>query len=75
MISSIIQQMIQYSLATSLDFLIIQGGRLIWFPPYMVWLFSTCKGYDSSIIILKNGHNLGSDYHFLMKLSGLFNDG
>ena len=53
----------------------IQGGRLIWFPPYMVWLFSTCKGYDSSIIILKNGHNLGSDYHFLMKLSELFNDG
>ena len=54
---------------------IIQGGRLIWFPPYMVWLFSTCKGYDSSIIILKNGHNLGSDYHFFMKLSGLINDG
>ena len=53
----------------------VQGGRLIWFPPYMVWLFSTCKGYDSSIIILKDGHNLGSEYHFLMKLSGLFNDG
>ena len=33
------------------------------------------KGYDSSIIILKNGRNLGSDYHFLMKLSGLFNYG
>ena len=57
------------------EHVIIQGGRLIWFPPYMVWLFSTCKGYDSSIIILKNGHNLGSDYHFLMKLSGLFSDG
>ena len=61
--------------ATAFVGLNIQGGRLIWFPPYMVWQFSTCKGYDSSIIILKNGHNLGSDYHFLMKLSGLFNDG
>ena len=46
----------------------LQGGGLIWFPPYMVWLLCCMKGYDSSIIILKNGHNLGSEYHFLMKL-------
>ena len=53
----------------------IQSGGLIWFPPYMVWLVSCMKGYDSSIIILKNGHNLGSDYYFLMKLSGFLHDG
>ena len=41
----------------------------------MVWLVSCKKGYDSLIIILKNGHNLGSDYHFLMKLSGFLHDG
>ena len=48
----------------------IQGGRLIWFPPYMVWLVCYMQGYDSSIIIFKNGHNPGSEHHFLMKLSG-----
>ena len=26
-------------------------------------------------LISKNGHNLGSDYHFLMKLSGFLNYG
>ena len=57
----------------------LQGGGLIWFPPYMVWLCGCFAAWKLQrwrpFNNYLNGHNSGSDYHFLMKLSGFLNYG
>ena len=55
-------------------------------PYYTGWSFNLVPSlYGMAVLlhakvttlqfIFKNGHNLGSDYHFLMKLSGFLNYG